>query len=155
MAIVSEYIKTLVIGDMDMETTVVCPADEFVPLMKIRVPVRNRYFIGNGKINLGVDDRGTFKLDVETTAPANIPGSSRIKIYDSNMLNSRFIRDDISADAVAGVKTGIGGKTGNESRLPASDEYEYIVIEFSATATATATVADTTVQLPITIQALN
>ena len=155
MAITSNYTKTLLIGDMTMATTVTLPAGEYVPLMKFQVPFKNQYFVGNGTLYLGNDTRGTFKLDVQTTAPANIPGVSRLRYADANLINSTFLREDISADAVSGVKVGIGGQTGLEKPLTGVGERSYIFVDYATITAAVATVADSSIQLPVTINALS
>lgn len=155
MAIKSEYIKTLTLAsDLTMETTVALVAGKYIDLATYQVPPKQRIFVGHGKINLGVDDRGTFKANINTVAPADIKGSMRILLRDANGINSVFLREDLSDDYETGVRVGKGGKTGNEGNAPFVTEDEYIVLQHNPTASATATKADSTISLPVTIQAL-
>ena len=154
MAIKSEFIKTLTKNDFTIATTVAVLSTKYVDIASQIVPPKQRIFVGHGKINLGVDDRGTYKADINTTAPADIPGVTRILLRDANAINSVFLREDLSVDYETGVKVGKGGKTGNEQNLPFVTEDEVIIIQMMADSGATMTKADSTIYLPVTIQAL-
>lgn len=149
----SEYIKTLKVADMTMADDVALTTTDFVDVMTYKVPPKQKIFFGNGKINLGVDDRGTFKMDLNTDVPGDIAGVSRLLLRDANGISSTFIREDISSDYESGVKVGKGGKTGNEP-APFVTQDEYLVIQAKADSAATASKADSTLELPVTIQAL-
>lgn len=149
-----EFTKTLQLSDFTMAATVGTVTANFVDMATFQVPAKQIIFPGNGAINLGVDNRGEWKADWSTAVPASIPGVNRLVLRDANGVSSKFIREDISADVIAGVKVGKGGQTGNEKVLPAVQEDEFIVLQFKSTAAATATAADSTATLPVTIQAL-
>lgn len=141
-----EFRKTAVIGDFSMDTTVSLPAGKYVELMNIKVPAQQVNFWGNGQIQNGVDDRGTFKLDVQNATPANIKGTARIVVADANKVVRNFRREDRSEDLLTGVKLG--------KDLVGAGQDSYLIIEYSADATDTATSANTTVSAPITIRTL-
>ena len=153
MTAIGEYIKTLKISDFTMASTVDVLASGYNDVAVYQVPVRQRIFVGNGRINLGVDDRGTLKVDLQTSAPANIPGVSRLLYRDANGLKSDFLREDISIDATAGVKVGIGGKTGNEGKITFAPQYDFIVIQYQSESDAVVSKDDSVIYLPVTIQA--
>lgn len=152
--ITSEFPKTFQIADFTMSSSVSANTTDYVDVATYTVPPKQRIFFGNGKINLGVDDRGTMKLDFNTNSPADIAGVARLVLRDANAIQSRFIREDISADFEAGVKVGKGGKTGNEPQLLSVQEDEDLVIQFRADSSADISKADSSINLPVTIQTL-
>lgn len=150
----SEYIRTLTKSNVTMEDTVAVVDNKFVDVWTYQVPAAQYIFFGNGRINLGVDDRGTYQANYNTSVPADIPGISRLILRDANGINSTFIREDLSVDYETGVKVGKGGKTGNEANKPFVKQYEYLVGQFQADAAATISKADSTLYVPVTVQAL-
>lgn len=154
MAIKSEYIKTLTKNELTIEATVAVVTTKYVDIATYQVPPKQRIFLGNGKINLGVDDRGTFLMNLNTSVPADIAGVARLLLRDANGISSNFIREDLSVDYESGVKVGKGGKTGNEGNVPFITEDEYLVVQFQADSAATISKADSTIYIPVTIQAL-
>jgi hypothetical protein len=142
-----EFRKTAVIGDFSMDSTVALVAGKYIELMSMQVPAQQVRFWGNGSIRGGVDDRGTFKLNVNTTAPANIPGTARIVVADANKVVRNFRREDRSDD----LNTSAGGvKLGKD--VVGAGQDSYLTIEYNCDSSATATLADTTVFAPITIR---
>lgn len=141
-----EFRKTAVKGDFTMSSTVSCPAGSYVEVMNIKVPAQQVNFWGNGAIRGGVDDRGTFKLDLQTSASANIPGTARIVVSDANKVVRNFRREDRSEDLVTGVKVG--------KDVVGAGQDSFLSIEYKADATATATLAQSSVSAPITIRTL-
>ena len=150
----SEYIRTLTKNDVVIEATVSVLTTKFVDLWTYQVPPKQRIFLGHGRINLGVDDRGTYKADYNTTAPAAVPGVSRLILRDANGINSVFVREDLSVDFEVGVKVGKGGKTGNEPNAPFVTEDEFFVGQYMRDAAQIITKADSTLFIPVTVQAL-
>jgi len=151
----SEYKRTLLVGDVTIGSTIAVVSSNYTEVFTVKVPVSQRMFWGNGRINLGVDDRGTLKLQAKTAADADIPGVWRFELKDANGIVSRFIREDLQTDTTSGVKVGKGGATGNEGGLFFAKENEYLVAKFKSTA-ASATIDSTkgTYQIPVTVQAL-
>lgn len=141
-----EFRKTAVLSEFTMDSTVSLPAGKYVELMSKKIPAQQQNFWGNGAIIGGVDDRGTFKLDVQTTAPANIPGTCRIVVADANKVVRNFRREDRSEDLVTGVKLG--------KDVVGAGQDSYLIVEYAADAAATATSADSTISAPITIRTL-
>lgn len=141
-----EFRKTAVLTDFSMSSTVSCPAGSYVEVMNIKVPAQQINFWGNGAIINGVDDRGTFKLNLETTAGANIPGTARIVVADANKVVRNFRREDRSEDLVTGVKVG--------KDVVGAGQDSFLSIEYKADTTAIATSADSSVSAPITIRTL-
>ena len=155
MAVKSEYIKTLTLSDMTMDTTVGVLTSGYVDLAVYQVPKDQAVFFGNGRINLGVDDRGTFKATFKSSGGlATMDGSIRLVLRDTNGIRQPFIRDDLAADVSTGVKVGKGGKTGNEGQLLFAKENYYLVLQAKADTAITVTKADSTMNLPVTILAL-
>jgi hypothetical protein len=141
-----EFRKTAVISEFTMDATVSLPAGKYVELMNKKISAQQVNFWGNGAIMGGVDDRGNFKLNVKTSAAANIPGTSRIVVSDANKVIRNFRREDRSEDLVTGVQLG-------KDSIGAGQD-SFLIIEYAADAAAVATVADTTVSAPITIRTL-
>lgn len=156
-AATSEFIRTLTASDLTNVATALTNTN-FADIYTYKVPAKQAVFVGNGKINLGVDDRGSYSMNIQTSAPANIPGVARIIISDANRVNSQFIREDLSADILAGTsskKVGKGGMTGTESQLKYVTQDQYVVLQYKSTAaTATLSAANCTVNLPVTVQTL-
>lgn len=154
MRIKSEYIKTLTKNELTMEATVDVVSTKYVDIATYQVPPKQYIYLGNGRINLGVDDRGTFLMNLNTAVPADIAGVSRLLLRDANGISSNFIREDLSVDYEAGVKVGKGGKTGNEDKQLFVSEDEYLVLQFQGDASATISKVESTIYIPITVQAL-
>jgi len=151
----SEYIKTLTVNEVTMADDITVVSTKYTDVWYYQVPPKQRIFLGNGQINLGVDDRGTFKADYNTEAPAAVAGVSRLLLRDANGIVSNFIREDLSVDYETGVKVGKGGNTGNERNKLFVTEDEYIVGQLkSDTASIIISEADSTLFVPVTIQAL-
>lgn len=146
-----EFRKTAVLGDFDMDATVTLPAGKYVELMNIKVPAQQVIFWGNGAIQTGVDDRGTFKLNVYdgSGTPVLIPGTARIVVSDANRVVRNFRKEDRTEDLVASSS---GVKLGKDAVGAGQDSY--LSIEFKADATTTATKANCSVSAPITIRTL-
>jgi len=141
-----EFRKTEIISGFDMDATVSLPAGKYVELMSLQVPAQQQKFWGNGAIVGGVDDRGTFKLDVQTSAPANIPGTCRIVVADANKVVRNFRREDRSEDLVTGVKLG--------KDVVGAGQDSYLIMEYAADTAATATKADSSTSAPVTIRTI-
>jgi hypothetical protein len=129
-----------------MDSSVSCPAGKYVELMSVKVPAQQVNFWGNGAIVNGVDDRGTFKLDVKNSTPANIPGTARIVVADANKVVRNFRREDRSEDLLTGVKLG--------KDVVGAGQDSYLIVEYAADSTDTATSANTTISAPVTIRTL-
>lgn len=141
-----EFRKTAVKNDFSMDATVSLPANKYVELLNMQIPAQQQRFWGNGAILNGVDDRGTFKLDVMTSGSVNIPGTARIVVADANKVVRNFRREDRSEDLQTGVKLG--------KDVIGAGQDSYLIVEYAADAAATATQAQSTVSAPITIRTI-
>lgn len=142
----TKFIKTAILSDFTMATTVALVAGQYVDLMTMKIPAQQLREFGSSGIINGVDDRGVFKLSVNKAGPTNLPGSARLVVRDANGVVSNFIREDRSADLSTGVKVG-------ETKLWAKQD-SYLVIQYMPDASDTATKADSTASVPLTIVTL-
>lgn len=156
MAVLSEWsqLSTLAGGDWNMADDVALVAGEFRDLATRQVGAKRREFFGSSKIYNGVDDRGTLTADINTDSPADIAGTLRLVVRQTDGVTQQFIKDFYSTDFEAGVKVGKGGKTGNENQVFAAGEDSYLVVQYRPDSDATASKDDCTLQIPITIQSL-
>ena len=147
---------TLTNGGLTMPSTVSVTATSFNEFSRHTVSPKQRVFVGNGRINLGVDDRGKYSAQVSDSTPTQQVGTFKLELEDANAVQSSFLRQDRSTTADpsgAGINLGKGGRTGNEKVLPFVSEDEAIVTKFKLdTGTATITLADSEVTLPVTVQ---
>lgn len=144
--------KTLKLSDFTMASTVALVAGDWRELAYLQVPAQQLRQFGYGAIVNGVDDRGTFKLAVNTSSPAAISGSARLVVKDANRLTTSVILDDRSEVLASGTDLGDGVRLG--ASLPAAKEDSYLVIEYDPDSSATATSADSDALVPVTITAL-
>ena len=139
-----EFRKTAILSEFSMDATVSLPAGKYVELVSMTVPSQQIRFWGNGNIINGVDDRGTLKLNVKTSVPANIPGTARLVVSDANKIIRNFRREDRSEDLVTGIRIG--------KDMVGSSEDSFLILEYAADAAATATKADSSISAPITVR---
>lgn len=141
--------KTARLLDFDMPATVDIPAGRFVEVATMTIPAQQMRYFGNGGIINGVDDRGTFTLDLNTSVPAAIPGTCRLVVSDANRVRRVFLREDRSEDlaaAAGGVQLGF--------TTPGAKQDSLLIIEYMADTAATATSADSAGSIPLTYTAL-
>lgn len=155
-----EYRKTAVLTDFTLPTTVALVTGTYLDIATMKTPAQQLRAFGFGAIENGVDDRGVYKLAVNTSAPAQIAGSSRLVVRDANGVVNQFVREDSSNDLASttslgtGVRVPRGGLYNNGKGGWFAKQDSFLVIQFNPTTSATATLANCLAQVPLTIIAL-
>jgi len=145
---VNVYKSKYELGDFTTANTNIDNVD-FRPILKIQIPKKQIVAPGAGLVEMGVDLRETFKIDVKTAANANIPGKVRWVVKDANEANSLFGDEHKSSDAVTGVKIGVRADR-------AISEDAFLVLEYKSTASsAVIDFTKTTIEFPVTKQLIN
>jgi len=138
--------KTARLSEFELPATNVLPAGRFVEVASMRTPAQQLRCFGNGDIINGVDDRGIFRLNLNTSVPALIHGSSRLVVSDANRVKRIFLREDRSEDLSVGLRLGM--------TEPFAQEDSLLIIEYMADVTNTMTSANSTGSIPLTFQTL-
>jgi len=128
---------------------------EFLVVESHQVDADQRKIPGNGRIDQGVDDRGTFTFDAQDGTPDPIEGDARVIVEDSNGNRTTFIREDTLSDLRAGVRMGKGGQRGTESTIIGATEDQFIKVAVrSAQGSVTYNASNSTIRMPIRQQNL-
>jgi len=154
--IANSYPIQLTKADFTLANTALT-AGTYIDLYTLQVPAKQiRWFgEGNSGSSNSVDTRGTWTMDVKTSAPASIPGNARLVVSDANRTRDVFIRDVRSEQLSAeGIKVGFGGRNGQNAPFYSSGQDAFLIIKFKADSTATASSSDSMLSIPSTIQNL-
>lgn len=146
-----EFKKTATKNDFDIDSTVSCTAGKYTEIANMQVPAQQLRFWGNGGIINGVDDRGVLKMDLNTSAPALIPGTVRLVVADANKVVRNFVQEIRTEDLDSTV--GTYTRLAKYSSVGAKED-SYLLVEFNPDSTATISKADSTISAPITIRTL-
>jgi hypothetical protein len=141
-----EFRKTATLSDFEVADSQAMIGGKYQEVMTMKVPAQQNRFFGNGAIINGVDDRGEFKLDLQETGPANIPGTSRLVVADANKVVRNFRREDRSEDATSGINLG------KDSVFAKEDSY--LIVEYNPDADKTMQKSLSSAKVPITIRTL-
>jgi hypothetical protein len=152
-----KYPSTLTIQNMTMASSVAVVDSDFTPIATYKVPAQQQITFGNGSLlPTGAEDRGILRADFNTSGPADISGSLRFIVADSNQYRRNFIRDVRSEEyeSTEGVRMGEGGKTGGPQDTPFfyAGRDSLLILEFKADANATIDKSESSLTLPITIK---
>lgn len=138
------FTEDMILDNFSMDDNVTLTAGKWVEVMNYKVPSQEIRYFGKSQIISGVDDRGFFKLDLQTSGDDTIQGNARLVARDSNGWNPKPIispRSEILASTGERLGfTGVGAKTDS-----------YLAIEFKADTTLTAVKAKSTVSLSTTV----